>query len=372
MKRTSNKGGEKIQKKTIDYQKLSVSIKNMNAMIEILNNSEENIPQSKLRELKAAISGAFEDFKDKKQIYFNQIQILNNFLKTIYDQKSNEDETHNNISSINNHPPSESYFKDEFEIKEKPKPNHKGVNKSEKTNALSLQNRMYKASLNIWTLSENFFSPLPSNNEIKRLFENKMPPIDHTSFNSKYHWTQKFAELAKNSNKNALLPCTPTNNEINSQYWKNNKPTFPIENSEYKKYSVLHTLLNAMVVATPIHKTEVNQENCDDILNQHPILPKIEVNTYLCHDFETRLQLELQSIGLSYLEDDSDTRPFQNEINEISQEIEEKYQPELDKYYNMLLKKLPEMRKKEESRINNQTIYDVYRTEKTGVRHRQK
>ncbi|OHT02913.1 hypothetical protein TRFO_06980 [Tritrichomonas foetus] len=121
---------------------------------------------------------------------------------------------------------------------------------------------------------------------------------------------------------------------------------------------------------------EIHDDDDDDdtyIFDQHTLLPSIDCGSYLCHGFETRLRLELESAGLGIFEDDlTDCIPFQIEINETRREIEEHYQPEIDFYHQMILDKLPEMRHSEETRANNQTIYRMMKKENANMHTRKK
>ena len=158
----------------------------------------------------------------------------------------------------------------------------------------------------IWVRSEKMFSNF-NKDVIRSLFKTSLEKAESISHepiktcSTGQHWSEALMlNIQKNSKENkekVLLPPGPPPAETDiSEFWNNRKTRFPIEDMQKQNASVLHHLLGALVESEPIEKHL--DDNAKKFLPINVLAPKLQFHSYLRFEFDSRLNFELQSIGL--------------------------------------------------------------------------
>lgn len=378
------------KREIIDQKSLLLQIEFMKTFNEIVSQQPKasnslRLPQ--LTKLRAELLTCFQLFKDKRQSYSCQITSLNSLLR-LYSEgytKTRED----NLGSDNDSD-SDSFNETQDENDESKKKQLRGqirksVNKSEQSNIPNKPKGFDSNPLNVWKISEQFFQKLPSNSEIDHLFESKMIDVDIDSLpkHPKSRWISKLSNIADNSKNGAktLVDPLPQPEKPNfERFWKENPPSFPIEEPAMDNINVFHYLLNSFVDADASEE-ERNEEtsNQNDVLetvielDSYPLISGVPIqNSYLSLDFQTRLHLELESAGCGSFNNEENDLSFLSEIKDTYHTIQNEYQPEMNRLHDMIMENISEYRNQEDARINSQEIYRLIKSESEKKRSRKK
>ena len=225
--------------------------------------------------------------------------------------------------------------------------------------------------LDVWYRSEPLFSPLPSPDEISSIFHSIIEksiknasmkaetPVDKTT-----HWSvllyDKIQKLSKDNKKMPKLlppPGPPPSPSSISEYWESNQPSFPIETVQKQNSSVMHHLLSAVVEVDPLPASDSKEKK--PYLPIHVLAPRLKHDRYLSLNFDTRLDLELKSIGLDDCGDNEMNKndTFSDEIASMKEKIS-KLIPVVENDARQLLEKLQTFRKVEDQHYTEQTMFN--------------
>lgn len=238
---------------------------------------------------------------------------------------------------------------------QKNNPNRRTENRSHKRSNVTHSDRVRAAasnSNNVWIRTEPFFMPLPSNQDIDKIFNCRKVPIIKESIDDANHWSLRMAPPSCRANGKAMMPPGPpsSSNDI-AEFWKKNKAFFQIEKIQKLNCSPLHCLLNAFVELGPEDFEEAKRINKEkkkenEYVRIHSLLPHIDNDGYLEYSFETRLNLELESLELNQPQKSSiDDKPFQKEIVESRNDISNRIIPKLNEYHDHIMSHIDEYRK---------------------------
>lgn len=227
-------------------------------------------------------------------------------------------------------------------VSQKESANHRGC--------ISTSDRVRTGAISVWSRVEVFYGPLPTDQELDALFAKRNAIPGKFVPENVEHWSRHFLSPSVRANDKAVMPPGPPPSESDiAPYWKKSRALFQIEKMQRHNSSVLHRLLNAMVVAGRQPPSGRGDRNAPVFV--HALLPHVNVE-YAKYGFDERLAMELESLGLSEPSEvkRDEVRPFQQEIEKMRREIEEVILPDLDEMYWHLKKKLPEFREKERKR----------------------
>lgn len=251
--------------------------------------------------------------------------------------------------------------------------------------------------LDIWVRSASLFRPLPTEDDIDKIFDFFTINTNNSLLNDRlirnknkndsrpYLWSEHLNEIVQASQKETKksssgrqlmhLPQPPPAPDDISEYWTNRTPTFPISDLQKENRSVVHCLLSAFVEAYPEDPSQngdiiaSNSENNSDddedfndvndsFLGMHAPVPQIEYDEYLCLPFEERLEIELKFAGL-----EKPAHSMENGSNVFAQDIEQlkkemvNQQPQIEYFKNEIKEKLPMYKFDEERRISGQQTF---------------
>ena len=211
-------------------------------------------------------------------------------------------------------------------------------------------------------LSQNSLSPNPSMNIPLRSFSSqpqKNNPNRRTDNRnhkrSNVTHSDRARAAATNSNnvwsrvEQFFLPL-PTDQEIEKMQKLNSSP--------------LHCLLNAFIEITPeefqeAKSIEIKFQEKHEYARIHALLPQISRNGYLQYPFETRLDLELESLQLNKpCKASINDKPFQTEITELRNKITNKITPEINQFHEEIVQNVPEYRKNQQLRNEEMELVD--------------
>ena len=215
-------------------------------------------------------------------------------------------------------------------------------------------------SNNVWCRAEQFFLPIPTNQEIEKMFAiRKVPEIKEFDGEVK-HWSLKMAPPSCRANGKAdMPPGPPSSSDDTAEYWIQNRAWFQIEKIQKANCSPLHCLLNALVDVEPLD-AENKMEKKKVYARSHALLPVIEDDDYMVYSFDIRLNLELESLGLNQPQKSSNKdSPFQNEIIELRDKIANVTIPAIDRLYNEIMENIDKYR--EDQAMRSEKIENVDR-----------
>ena len=244
------------------------------------------------------------------------------------------------------------------------KPNQANVQKNTQSDRAQTKERHTNAAhFNIWQRVDQFFKPVPSDAEIDQLFGDRLAGITVPDIPDGVHWSQRFSVIVKKAKGKALLPPGPgvVDGDV-SKYWENNPPAFQLEDMQLRNRSLLHCLLSALVEAKPEELTPEEREKRrreDSFVRSHILLPSVEFDPYLCHGFDTRLRLELESAGLDKYDGELDhmNNEFEAEIKDLKEQVETELKPELERLHREVEDALPRIRENQAKQANHAAIY---------------
>lgn len=251
---------------------------------------------------------------------------------------------------------------------QKNNPNRRTDNRNHKRSNVTHSDRARAAatnSNNVWSRVEQFFLPLPTDQEIEKIFNcKKAPPIKETS-GEIVHWSLKLAPPSCRANGKAIMPPGPpsSSNDM-AEFWTKNKAFFQIEKMQKLNSSPLHCLLNAFIEITPeefqeAKSIEIKFQEKHEYARIHALLPQISRNGYLQYPFETRLDLELESLQLNKpCKASINDKPFQTEITELRNKITNKITPEINQFHEEIVQNVPEYRKNQQLRNEEMELVD--------------
>ena len=251
---------------------------------------------------------------------------------------------------------------------QKNNPNRRTENRSHKRSNVTHSDRARAAasnSNNVWSRVEQFFLPVPSDQEIEKIFNCHRVPTIKEIKGDIVHWSTKISPPSCRANGKAIMPPgPPSSSNDTAKFWTKNKAFFQIEKIQKLNSSPLHCLLNAFVEVKPEEFeqakkliTETRQKN--EYARIHSLLPNIDHEGYLEYPFEVRLNLELESLELNQPRKSSmDDKPFQKEINDLRNNIANKYIPEFDKLHDEIVQNIPEYRKNQQLRNEKTELID--------------
>ena len=194
-------------------------------------------------------------------------------------------------------------------------------NKGNTQNAQKPKQSSRSSKMDVWDLVQRFYARLPSKAEIEDIFsildKARRSVVPQQPMQ---HWSVRVKKLVRDTGL-APPPRPPPSRDALGDFWRDRDTTFEMENVQKRNWSVLHSLSNSFV--------EIGECSADEhrkvlYLKEQPLLPIMEYDTYLAHDFETRLNLELESLGLNNPEPGQydDSVPFESNIRGSMERIE--------------------------------------------------
>ena len=218
----------------------------------------------------------------------------------------------------------------------------------------------------IWDNTDIFFKNLPPLNKLEDLL-NKFStspygcPIDTSKIFGQLpveHWTVRINRLAKEKGLKQLPHVNINANRLHT-FWKQNKLSFQIENIQKKQDSTLQRLINALVESPPIERGDKDIE-IPKRARRHMLAPQIPYIPYLSLDFEQKLELELNSLGLGVSGDTSTKDPndnaFTKEIQSYTEQLNQII-PKIGEYREKILEEMPEIIKKDKEMRETKEIF---------------
>lgn len=212
-------------------------------------------------------------------------------------------------------------------------------------------------SNNIWIRAEPFFAKLPSNSEFEKIFLFDSIPAIKEIPSDVPHWSTKLQSINCRANGKAVLPPgPPSSSDDMAEYWIHNRPYIQVEKMQKSNSSPLHCLLNAFVDLSPHDIEEIqskkNQQSEQKVYAPlHSLLPHIDNEGYLQYDFDARLNLELESLGLNAVQGiPKKENPFKAEVKALIDKVENVNKPTIQRYHDDILPKLEEYRKDQQKR----------------------
>lgn len=213
-------------------------------------------------------------------------------------------------------------------------------------------------SNDIWVKADNnrLFEHIPTGSEerlnilFKDLLSRKTMPVKREA-----HWSQHLIEPYQNTireNSKISIKALPTPMKLDeiAPYWEKNSVKFQIEKSQRCQRTKIHCLLSSLVRCDLPESSEENQDNRQ---RYHPLVPYIPQDKYLSLEFDQRLELELQSLGL----DPSDEAgEFEDNISSAIHQYESelaKTKNLLQEFHQTLIKRLPSIFELERKREDN-------------------
>jgi len=223
--------------------------------------------------------------------------------------------------------------------------------------------------LDIWVKSSPFFAPLPTTDDINKMFSIKSdrnssePNFELIVKGTKKHWSETMMERVKSLIKDTrkfpkllMPPGPPPSPYDRSEFWNTNSCPFPIENAHKFNCDTIHCLLSSLVEVDTQTRKMKTSNNEVLYLPLNVLAPSIESEKYLCFPFTSRLGFELESIGLNKNESMINTKEdaFSSDIENLRKNIEE-IEPRLEELKRSILKQLMKFSEDEERRIMEQT-----------------
>lgn len=190
----------------------------------------------------------------------------------------------------------------------------------------------------IWTYIDKLYLPLPSEDDINKMFTVTLPDIEikeHT------HWTNYFTEIARKSSYKAMTPKV----EVKS-------------NCQDYDEETLNKLLCSLVPVSNLNtQNSVKKDEDKSAMNQkrYPTI-YMSQDPYLSLGFNTRLVMELENLGFSHFENPKDFQ-VQKEINKLDEQIHNELEPNLKKLRTELTNDLPKYLEKDLKHKKNLAFY---------------
>jgi hypothetical protein len=161
--------------------------------------------------------------------------------------------------------------------------------------------------LDVWRRSEALFKDLPTDADIEDLCRPANLASPPTTGGSPVPWRTRIAEMMSampESIRKRLvpLPGPPPPPDATAEFWRQNAPSFPLEDLMMRNTSPLHRLIEAFVEARPLER-RCPERRC---LPVHVLLPRCECDDYMGLPFEDRLEIELIGAGLGAPEETAD------------------------------------------------------------------
>ncbi|OHT05301.1 hypothetical protein TRFO_26998 [Tritrichomonas foetus] len=205
----------------------------------------------------------------------------------------------------------------------------------------------------VWYRAEPFFQPLPLDDEINKMFAsiNTARRRKEAIHEPVEHWTIRMNKFVR-SKMQALPKPPPTDDHGESDFWKKIQLPFQIESMQKRNFSSFHNLLNMFVeLDGPLEKKERELKP----LTYHALIPQVKSETYLALNFEQRLLLEIESLGLIPNEQDGNMKksqsPFDSEIQAKINENDNEILPVLIELQNELVSNIDTYRKEQRIRM---------------------
>ncbi|KAH0787476.1 hypothetical protein GPJ56_008671 [Histomonas meleagridis] len=162
------------------------------------------------------------------------------------------------------------------------------------------------------------------------MFKINFPDLPSTNDNVGAH----LAQIAMNSSPMALVPRH--NFELH----------FETEDIQENKSNVLNLLLSSLVPAVLPPNDPLQQPSKSDRKIPYHYLPPLieECDCYMQYGFTERLLFELEGAGFDEFNFEKSSNPTQYEIDEISNELENRVKPQMEELRDELMKKLDKYR----------------------------
>lgn len=223
----------------------------------------------------------------------------------------------------------------------------------------------YSNKMDVWAISQPFFSQLPSNEEIEKLFADcssipkTLPQIPEPA----RHWSVLMQEIinARKESIHLLSPPGPSASPHGiSDFWATNQVNFPIEPVQKRNTSVFFYLLNSFVEIPPeddpqenINETTIPSKR-KQYLRSHNLAQHVPYDNYLSLPFSTRLDLELKSLDLDKGNSSSifNERPFESDIRQTKEEIDNVLLPQLIETKQFIMDHIDEYRQDQVKRTD--------------------
>jgi hypothetical protein len=209
----------------------------------------------------------------------------------------------------------------------------------------------------VWGQLETLFRPLPSDADFDEMFSvmKRIPQEAPPPALIRPHWSDRIRRIAEQSGVRPP-PELPKETEI-AKYWTRRTVNFPIEAIQKRKTSMLHYLLSSFVELDEDERP--GRTDPPLFVRVHPLIPEMHVDGWLGLPFETRLSLELESLGLNSPEPEKfpNSIPFQSEIVDYVYFMNDDTLPKLRKLEPLIRDNIEKFRKKEKKM--NDTIRET-------------
>ena len=245
----------------------------------------------------------------------------------------------------------ESFMKENY-VKESHTKDKKSTQKTQRNENRNKFTLLQVNKKSVWYTSEPFFQPLPTNDEVAKMFR----PLDNMKEwveikGPVQHWTVKMNEF-RQFPKMKTLPDLPEAENEEDEYWKEVTLPFQLEDMQKRKNSIFHKLLSSFVKLDGPIKRDENRESKQMPLITHSLLPYALSDSYLSYTFDQRLDLEILSLGLN-LPDNSNSQHgslFDEEIEEIIKENKTNLAPVLIELRDQIINNIDKYREQQEKR----------------------
>jgi hypothetical protein len=205
---------------------------------------------------------------------------------------------------------------------------------------------------NFWDNIDQYFMPIPSDDELRPILE-PAPDVSLSQRGPAVHWSKKVSYL---TDQGAAKPPGPAPGDADvSGFWNTTRVKFPLEAAQTRNGSVLNGLLGALVEVDPAGMAGDGDVTVD---YDHPVqlLPEVTADRYLALDFEVRLRMELEAVGMIEEEGGALGTSLDQEISETRRQLE-RVRQRLNPMKQRIAEQLPDLRAWQADRVDRLAIY---------------
>lgn len=165
--------------------------------------------------------------------------------------------------------------------------------------------RVIQNSNLLWDNTNDFFRELPTSEKIDEILDFKIPSDNNAMYvendtSDETHWSVIFNDFAKNLGNEdlKLIKKYNTRNKIKDidEYWILNQAPFKVEYIQMYNDSILHRTICSLVITHPIKLSKKYKRKRFN--REISLIPSNDHGSYVSINFETRLLMEFESIGL--------------------------------------------------------------------------
>lgn len=206
---------------------------------------------------------------------------------------------------------------------------------------------------NFWDSVEQYFKPIPTDDELRPILE----PAADVSLNLRspaVHWSKKISSLAEQGAAKLPGPA-PRDGDVCS-FWRTARVPFPLEAAQTRNGSLLNGLLGALVAVDPAAMAGTGDGATFDCDHPIQLLPELTADHYLAMDFEYRLRMELEAVGMIDEGGGGLGTGLDEEISEMKRQLE-KIRQQLNPMKEQIADQLPDLRTWQNDRVDRLAIY---------------